>query len=187
MVKETVYFEERGIKNTQETLEAAKKRAKELNISQILVASSHGYTAKIAAEVFKDTGIEVIAVSISNSFSDVGWNMTPQERKSTEEAGVKVLTTIHGLADGVSDAFVTDFSPGTIVADTLRCFSQGTKVAVEISIMAAEAGLISTDKEIVSVAGSDNGADTALVLKPAYARKFHDIKIYEIITKPRIG
>lgn len=185
MIKETVYFEEPGMKNTERTLEAARKRAEELNIRQVLVASSHGYTAKLAAKVFKDTGIEVIAVSISNSYSDVGWNMTPEERKEAEAAGVKVLTTIHGLADGVAEAFLKNGSPGTIIADTLRCFSQGTKVAVEISIMAAEAGMISTDREVISVAGTSDGADTALVLKPAYARKFKDLRICEIIAKPR--
>jgi hypothetical protein len=185
MVRNIIYFEEPGMHNTEETLRAARKRAEELGIRQVLVASSHAYTAKTAAEVFKGSGIEIIAVSISNSYSDVGWSMTAEERKEAEEAGVKVLTTLHGLADGVADAFLKDGSPGTIIADTLRCFSQGTKVAVEISIMAAEAGLIPTDREIISVAGTSDGADTALVLKPAYARKFQDLKICEIIAKPR--
>lgn len=185
MVRDIVYFEEPGRHNTKKTLEAARKRAEELGINQVLVASTHGYTAKTAAEIFKGSGIEIIAVSISDSFSDVGWNMTSAERKEAEEAGVKVLTTLHGLGDGVADAFLKDGSPGVIIADTLRCFSQGTKVAVEISIMAAEAGLISTDREVISVAGTNDGADTALVLKPAYARKFQELKICEIIAKPR--
>lgn len=185
MVRDIVYFEKPGKDNTQKALEAAKKRAQELGIQQVLVASTHGYTAKTAAEVFKDSGIEIIAVGISNTFSDVGWNMTPEEREEMERAGVKVLTTLHGLADGVTEAFLKNSSPATIIADTLRCFSQGTKVAVEISIMAAEAGLIPTDREIISVAGTDEGADTVLVLKPAFARKFKELKICEIIAKPR--
>lgn len=185
MIKDIVYFEKPGKDNTKEVLEAARKRASELGITQVLVASTHGYTAKTAAEIFKGSGIEVIAVSISNSFTDVGWNMTDAERKEVEKLGVKVLTTLHGLADGVADAFLKTGSVGSIIADTLRCFSQGTKVAVEIAIMAAEAGLISTEADIISVAGTDYGADTALVLKPAYARKFKELKIREIIAKPR--
>jgi len=185
MVKDIIYFEKPGKDNTREVLEAARKRAEQLGIRQVLVASTHGYTAKTAAEVFRGSGIEVIAVSISNSFTDLGWNMTEAERKEVEELGVKVLTTLHGLADGVADAFLKTASVGSIISDTLRCFSQGTKVAVEISIMAAEAGLISTETEVISVAGTDHGADTALVLKPAYARKFKELRIREIIAKPR--
>ena len=60
------------------------------------------------------------------------------------------------------------------------------KVAVEITIMAAEAGLISTNRDVIAVAGSGEGADTAVVLKPAYAREFKKLKIRETIAKPYI-
>lgn len=72
MFKEIIYFDKPGEKNTTETLKAARKRAVELEIKQVLVASSHGYTALTAADIFKDTGIEVIAVGISNSFASEG-------------------------------------------------------------------------------------------------------------------
>ena len=187
MVQKIIYFEKVGKDNTVVTLEAARNRAIELGIKQVVVASTHGYTAKTAADVFKGTGIEIIAVGISCSFSDEGWDMKFEERREIEEKGIKVLTTLHGLGDGVSEAFLNENTPGSIVADTLRCFSQGMKVAVECSIMAAEAGLISIDREVISVAGTGEGADTAVVLKPAYARKFKELKICEILTKPRIG
>jgi len=41
------------------------------------------------------------------------------------------------------------------------------------------------NKEALSIAGTGEGADTALIVKPAYARKFPDLRIKEIITKPR--
>ncbi|MCM8900283.1 hypothetical protein KVG29_03465 [Caldicoprobacter algeriensis] len=187
MESTVTYFEEPGRKNTLTTLEIAKKRALELGIKKVLVASSHGYTALEAAKVFEGTGIEVIAISISNSFQELGWSMTPEERSKLEKVGINVLTGLHGLADGVAEGFLGEHTPGSIIADTLRMFSQGTKVAVEISIMAVEAGLIQPGSEIISIAGTSEGCDTALVVRPSFARKIKDFRICEILCKPRIA
>jgi hypothetical protein len=51
--------------------------------------------------------------------------------------------------------------------------------------MAADAGLIPLDRDIIAIAGSSQGADTALLIKPANASRFFDLKIREIIAKPR--
>jgi hypothetical protein len=59
------------------------------------------------------------------------------------------------------------------------------KVVVEIVAMAADAGVIPTDKDVVSIGGTGKGADTALLIKPANAARFFDLKIKEIIAKPR--
>lgn len=187
MVNSIVYFKETGKANTTEALIISKKRALELGIKQVLVASSHGYTAKDAARIFEGTGIEIIAVTISESHKSEGWCMTQSERQETEKAGVKVLTSHQSLSSGVGEAFLRESSPLSIVANTLYCFSQGMKVAVEIAIMAAEAGYICTDKEVVSVAGTNDGADTAIIIVPSYARDFKDMRVREILCKPRVG
>ena len=59
------------------------------------------------------------------------------------------------------------------------------KVAVEITLMAADAGLLDVSEEAIAIAGTDEGADTAIVIKPAYSRKFNELKIREILAKPR--
>ena len=46
--------------------------------------------------------------------------------------------------------------------------------------------LVRTDKEVVCIAGTGHGADTAVVLQPVNAQKFFDLKIKEIICKPRL-
>lgn len=69
-------------------------------------------------------------------------------------------------------------------ADTLRLFGQGIKVAVEVAVMAADAGVLSGG-DIISIGGSGHGADAALVLKPAHQNNFFDMRIREIICKPR--
>jgi hypothetical protein len=53
--------------------------------------------------------------------------------------------------------------------------------------MAADAGLIPLGKEVIAIAGTSEGADTAIVLNSACSRKFLDLKIKEIIAKPREG
>jgi hypothetical protein len=51
--------------------------------------------------------------------------------------------------------------------------------------MAADAGLLDMSKEVISIAGTGSGADTAIVCKPAYPRTFHQLQILEILAKPR--
>ena len=187
MEAKTKYFEEKGKGCTAETLRAARERATQLAIRMVVVASSHGWTALQAADAFKGTGIEIIAVSLSAAFEEEGWTMKPAERKVLEARGVKVLTSLHSLADGISEGFLGENTPGNMVANTLRWFSQGMKVAVEISIMAVEAGLVPAGAEIIAVAGSTEGADTAVVLRPSFARKVKDLRVCEILCKPRIA
>jgi uncharacterized protein len=50
--------------------------------------------------------------------------------------------------------------------------------------MAAEQGLISPDEEIVVTGGSGSGADTALLIRPAYASNFFDTRIKAILCMP---
>jgi hypothetical protein len=50
--------------------------------------------------------------------------------------------------------------------------------------MAADAGVIPADKDVVAIAGTGRGADTAVVITPANAHRFFDMVIKEIIVKP---
>lgn len=75
--------------------------------------------------------------------------------------------------------------PAQVVAHALRMFGQGTKVCVEIAVMALDAGLIPFGREIIAIGGTGRGADTALVLTPAHSRQFFATWIHEIICKPR--
>jgi len=60
------------------------------------------------------------------------------------------------------------------------------KVACEIALMAADAGLVRTDEDVISIAGTGRGADTAVVLRPVNTRNFFDLKVKEILCKPRL-
>jgi hypothetical protein len=188
MELKTLLFEVAGEANTGPTLEIARERAQALGIRQVVVASSHGGTARKAQAVFAPLGIRVIAVSISHSWESEGWTMSPEERAALLSLGVTVFTGTHALGDGVGSAFSAKYggrAPEEIVREALYRFSQGMKVAVECLLMAADAGLLDMENEAIAIAGTSDGADTAIVCKPAYPRTFNQLEIREILAKPR--
>ncbi len=50
--------------------------------------------------------------------------------------------------------------------------------------MAADAGLVRTDEDIIAIAGTRSGADTAIVVRPVNSQDFFDLKVKEILCKP---
>ena len=76
----TLVFEQAGKHNTDATLQIAKKRALALGIKQVVVASSHGYTARQAHALFAPAGIKVIAVSICHGWESKGWTMSAETK-----------------------------------------------------------------------------------------------------------
>ena len=189
MELKTLIFEKAGEDNTDATLQIARGRAVALGIRQVVVASSHGDTARRAHALFAPAGIRVIAVSICHSWESEGWTMSAATKAELAALGVVVHTGIHALGDTVGSAFTEKYggrAPEEIVRDTLYRFSQGMKVAVECMLMAADAGLLDMSQEVVAIAGTGSGADTAIVCKPAYPRTFHELEIREVLAKPRI-
>lgn len=185
----TLVFEKAGEHNTEATLQIARERALALDIQQIVVASSHGYTAREAHALFAPAGIKVIAVSICHGFESKGWTMSDQEKSDLREMGVIVHTGSHALGSTIGSAFAQKYggrTPEEFVRDTLYRFSQGMKVAVECVLMAADAGLLDMDQEVIGIGGDSSGADTAIVCRPAYPRTFPEFEIRELLAKPRI-
>jgi len=182
-----VTFENPGPQNTERTLEIAAKRADELGIRHIVVATSSGKTGLLAAQFFK--GKNLVVVTHSTGFSQLDFQeLKPALRRKIEALGARVLTCQHafgGVGRAVRKKLAT-YELEEIIAYTLRTFGQGTKVAIEISLMAADAGLIPTKELCIAIGGTNGGADTAVVLRPANAQTFFDLRIVEILAKPRL-
>ena len=195
METKTTYFEKPGVENTDAVLALAKQRAKELGIKTILVASTSGKTAVKAMNVLK--GLRVIVVTHSAGFLEPNvQEFTEENRKIVESKGGILLIAAHAFG-GISRAFRQSEIPqapatyvvGDLIASTLRIFGQGLKVACEIAVMAADAGLVRTDEEVIAIAGTGRegrGADTAIVVQPNNAHRFFDLKVKELICKPRL-
>jgi hypothetical protein len=185
MEVQTVYFDEPGEANTDEVLRIAKRRAKELDIKTIIVASTRGVTAAKAVVVFK--GMKVIVVSHFTGMREPNvQELTDEYRQKIESKGGIILTTAHAFT-GVGGAMRKKFNMyllGDIIANTFRVFGQGMKVVCEIALMAADAGLVRTDEDVIVIGGSGRGADTAVVLRPVNSMDFFDLKVKEILCKP---
>ena len=184
--RKTVYFETPRKQNTESVLELVMDYAQAEGIRNVVVASTTGETGVKASKVFK--GFNVVVVSHHVGFRELGvWELKEENRGKILENGAKILTATHALS-GVERAVRKKFQailPLELIAHTLRLFGEGTKVCVEITIMAADARLIPVDREVIAIGGTSRGADTALVMKPATASRFFDLKIREIIAKPR--
>ncbi|MFQ6001416.1 MAG: pyruvate kinase alpha/beta domain-containing protein [Anaerolineae bacterium] len=183
-----VYFDKQGRENTERTLEIAKARADELGIKTILVATTTGETGARAAEFFQ--GYNLVVVTHSMGFRQPNeQELREENRAAIERAGAKMLTCQHAFG-GVGRAVrkkLGTYELEEIIAYTLRIFGEGMKVACEIALMAADAGLVRTDEEVIAIAGTGRGADTAVVLVPANAQTFFDMRILEILCKPRLS
>jgi uncharacterized protein len=191
MEQKITYFEKPGgDENTAKTLALAKVRAEQLGIKTVIVATTEGKTAVKAADIFK--GFKVIAVTHVEGFMGPNTQeLTVENRKTIESKGGIILTAAHALG-GIQRAIAATMPPppsqavGDITAITLRMFGQGMKVSCEIAAMAADAGLIRVDEEVVSMGGTGRGADTAIVVQANYTHRFFQMKVKEIICKPRL-
>ena len=184
---ETVYFDQPGAANLRKTLELAKARAETLGVRDILVATTTGSSGAAAAEIF--SGYNMVAVTHVAGFAEKdAQELLPEHRERIEKLGGKVLTCQHALG-GVNRAVrhkLKTYQLDEIIAYTLRTMGQGFKVCLEIALMAADAGLVSVKREAIAIGGTGRGADTAVVLTPANAHDFFELRVHEIICKPRL-
>jgi len=174
-----------GDANTRHVLEIAARHAADTGIKTVLIATCSGKTALSAADIFApDTGI--VAVTHVTGFAAPNvQELAEENRLALIKRGITVFTGQHafgGVGRAVRNKLGT-YQVDEIMAHTLRIFGQGTKVAVEIALMAADAGLIRTDEDIISIGGTAAGADTALVLQGANSAHFFDLKVREVLCK----
>ncbi|MGQ9506492.1 MAG: pyruvate kinase alpha/beta domain-containing protein [Candidatus Bathycorpusculaceae bacterium] len=184
--KKTLYFKVPGAQNTDKLLEFVKDYAEKEGIKDIVVASTTGETGAKASKIFK--GCNVVVVTHCVGFKEPGKTELQEEyRKEILKNRAKIFTGTHALSSA-ERAIRKDFGtiqPLELIANVLRLMGEGTKVCVEITLMAADTGLIPVDKDIIAIAGTGSGADTALRIKPANAVRFFDLKIKEVIAKPQ--
>jgi hypothetical protein len=174
-----VYFEKPGVGNTEETLRLAVERAQARCIKKIVLASTRGDTARLAAERLAGTGITMTV--IPHQYSGGREQRFPLELKeSLEKQGHHVHFA--------TSLFATENLYGSpiprVMAFLLRTFSQGMKVCVEMMLMVVDGGFVASGEQVIAIAGSGRGADTAIVAIAASSRNLPDLHIMEIICKP---
>ena len=185
MEKKIVYFEKAGKVNTEQTLQLARERAEELGIKTVVLASSSGYVAQKALEVFNNTDLKLVVVGISKP-------RFPSE----------LAKTLEGRGIPVKFSSEVEYSYPELMRNAYYKFSEGMKVVMDLGMIVAEEGLVSENEEVVAIAGTGHkggfektggGADTAVVMIPRRSDSFNTLpelkakrrEIKEIICKPR--
>lgn len=195
--KSVFYFDVCGEVNTVKALELAVERARELGVKRLVVASETGLSALKAVKMLRGSGVELVVV--------------------TSAAGTKVENTVIGnLKIGISDRKIWDKlessgavivratdplynvgaffehkgvpTLGALVRLCLKLVSAGTAVCVGAVLMATDNGVLKEGEEVVAVAGSWVGLDTAAVVRATNSVnlfKLKAVEIREIICKPR--
>jgi len=181
-----MYFDKAGEHNTQDALRIAVEEAEKKSISHMVVASTWGDTGLKAAKLLQGTGVALVVVSHNTGFSQEGeQEFDKNKRSQIEKLGGRVYTGTMVLRNlGTAIRSLQSYAQQDIVAHTLRMLGQGMKVCVEIVAMAADAGLIPCE-DCIAVAGTGRGADTVALIRANSSNNFFQIKVREILAKPR--
>lgn len=145
--KASIYFTEPGPENTDEVIKAVAKRVEEGDIKTVVVASTSGRTGLKFAEALKNKA-KVIAVSYEK--------MEPELKEKIAKLGGGAADETHLLFHkrGMDD-----------IRNAFYALGQGFKVAVEVILIASDKKLIEPYKDVIAVAGSGEGSDTAIVAR----------------------
>jgi len=180
MESKAVYFEGLSPENTGIVFGLVKEKLAALGIKKLVLASTTGETARKALDFFKDSEVKLIVVPHQFDFKRKE-NPFPQELvKTLRESGHEVhFGTMLFHTDKLYDSNIP-----TLMANLLRCFSQGVKVCFEIVLMSTDAGLLARGEKVIAVAGTGRGSDTALVMQAASSQQVRNLRVNEIICKP---
>jgi len=181
MESTVTYFDEPGKENTAAVLALVKARAAQAGITRVVLASTTGETARAALACFRDTAVKLVVIPHQRGFRD-------EERfdmavaAELEQAGHRVHWST--MLFHTNDFYGT--TAPTAMANLLRVFGQGTKVCVEILLMACDGGMVDRGEQVLVVAGSGRGADTAMLATASTSNRIKDVKVHEILCKPRL-
>jgi hypothetical protein len=200
--KKTRYFNEPGPRNGEALIEAVKERIRELGIRFVVVASESGITALKVAEALSGFPVNVVCVTayagVRLAWPQWGkWpSITGEVRKRLKELRVKIIEETPWIFKGVTfDAqFLGRAAPSwTIHEFVCRTMGYGFKTSLEVALIAAEAGAVPIDEEVVAIAGTGllgGGSDCAIVVRPSVVPKTTDVErgleVREIIAMPRL-
>ena len=180
MEQPITYFETLSPENTDVTFRLAQKRAKELKIKKIVIASTTGATAKKAMDFFRNDGIQLIVIPHQ-------WDFHRDVNPFPQDLAVTLRNAGHVVHFGTMLFHTSDLYESqapTLMANLLRCFCQGFKVCFEIVLMATDAGHLKSGEQIIAIAGTGRGSDTALVMQAASSQHLKKLRVNEILCKP---
>ena len=181
MSDQITYFEGPGESNTEAVFDLVDDALRATGINKVVLASTRGGTASHAMDRYKGRDVQLVIVPHQYGFGPTGEQRFPQElvARANDEGHKVCFATMLFHMDKL-------WGSGTpqVVADFLRMFSQGVKVCIVILLMAGNAGMVGAGEEVVVVAGTGRGADTALVITGGTSTAPKQVHVSRILCKP---
>lgn len=199
--RKILYFEKPGPHNTDSVIDAVKERAEKGDVRYVVIASISGKTALKIAEEVKDLDVSLVCVSGFPGWRTIHSIEYPfvkgKIRKRLESLNVvivdKVPSSLSGDTIDYGLARYGYFPVSWVVAETLEAVGgYGLKTAVEAILMSTDRGAMPPFTDVISVAGTDKGADTAIVAKSTFSASMFGkdsaerFQISEILAMPRL-
>ena len=181
-------FDKPGRENTEEAVKLAVKEAKVRGLD-ILMASTRGLSVPVVLAEAKEQDYQgrIIAVTHAYGYGEKNTiEISDDVKKELQDQGVIFVTGTHTLSAGergISKVYKGIF-PLELVAQTLRMFGHGIKVAVEIAIMAADQGIVKEGEPILCLCGTSGGEDTVAIVTPAVSNRLFELRVNEVLAKP---
>jgi len=199
-MKKIIYFETPGPHNTDKVLEAVKARLKEGDIKHVVVASITGRTALKVAEELNGMRVSLVCVS-----GYAGWLtqhgveypfIKGEVREKLERLKVAIVDrTPSAFSGDTIDYGLARYGyipPSWVASETLQALGgYGLKTAVEVLLMATDCSILPPLVDVIAVAGTDKGADTAIVARSTFSTWMFSsdstkrFQVLEILAMPR--
>ncbi len=203
-INKITYFDAPGPQNTATVIRAVKDRVKDGDVGYVAVASITGETALNVAQTLKHAKTSVICVSGCPSWQTYGEQypkvkkhpfIDSETRKQLEELGVKIVDNVpSSLSESIEYGLARyGFIPASwaVIETLLAIGGYGFKTAVEIVLMATDCGAIPPFTTVISIAGTDRGADTAIVVRSTYStcifgeNEKQRLQVLEVLAMPK--
>ena len=156
-MKKTVYFTKGGKQNSTETFLAVKEGIKNYNPEAVVIGTLSGQSAFEAAKILKDTNVRIIAVTFQKNHWDKWGAPHKNVVNEAEELGVEFIPNEPVVKS------LDQEKPGLTAA--WRIVSRGFKVGIQCASMAVDTKMIEEGSTVISLGGSKQGIDTAIVLQ----------------------
>ena len=189
--KSIYYFDSCGESHTEEVLKLARKRAEELEIQKVIIASETGMSALRALDILEGFDIIVVTSALGTKVKNIGigdllLGITDKKvyRKLEEKCTiVRGTDPFHNI-----NASLNTWTNEKIIRAIMYCIASGAGVCILSTLMATDNGVVKKGEEVVACAGSFVGLDTSCVVKASNSVDLFDdngLEVLEIICKPR--
>lgn len=187
--RKTFYFNLHGEINTDKCIELAAGRAMELGIGRMVVASETGLSALRVLDLFE--GEVIVASSAVGTMvedtviGDLKIGIPDEEiYRELLDRGAKVVRGTDPLWGIGANTDIMDLGKLGIMFYKVIC--GGVHVCISAVLEATDAGHLRDGEEVVAMAGSWVGLDTAIVAGASNSVNFFkNFEILEVICKPR--